>query len=164
MRHASGALRAVRGWRPGLRTWVLGASALVVIGLAFPISGSAADQLRESSRQAAQDNAESIVRSYVDPIVDAPDLDLSAPPNPTVQEQLSRLEAGREITRVNVWTRDGRILYSTEPELRNRRFDIDQDLAQAFAGTTSAEFEDAEEHGSDRSGLPGRNLTLATRK
>ena len=160
MRHASGALRAARGWRPGLRTWVLGASALVVIGLAFPISGNTADQLRESNRQAAQDNAESIVRSYVDPILEAPDLDLDASPDPTVQEQLSRLEAGREITRVNVWTRDGRILYSTEPELRNERFDIDDDLARAFGGTTSTSFESAEEHGSDASGLPDRFLEI----
>jgi diguanylate cyclase (GGDEF)-like protein/PAS domain S-box-containing protein len=160
MRLPSGVLRAARGWRPGLRTWVLGASALVVIGLAFPISGSTADQLRESNRQAAQDNAESIVRSYVDPILDAPDLDLGAAPDPTVQEQLSRLEAGREITRVNVWTRDGRILYSTEPELRNERFDIDNDLASAFGGTTSTRFESAEEHGSGASGLPERFLEI----
>ena len=147
-------------WRPGLRSWVLASSALVVIGAAFPIAGSAADRLRESSSEAAQRNVESIVRSFVDPILAAESLDLGAAEDPAVEEQLASLVAGQELDRVNVWTRDGRIMYSTEPSLRGRRFDIDASLARAFGGESVPEFGAA---GGDEAGgttLPAQYLEI----
>jgi diguanylate cyclase (GGDEF)-like protein/PAS domain S-box-containing protein len=153
-------LSAARRWRPGLRSWVLASSALVVIGAAVPIAGSAADQLRQSSMDAATRNAESIVRSYLDPILGEGSLDLAAEVDPQVQEQLRRLVAGRELERVNVWTRDGRIMYSTEPEIRGRRFDIDQALVRAFAGTAASEFGSPEASEAGASTLPARYLEI----
>ena len=152
-------LAALR-WRPGLRGWVLLGSATVVIGLAFQIAGSAADHLRDASRQAATANVESIVRSYVDPILDEESLDLGAAPNPDVQEQLTRLVAGREMRRVNVWTRDGRVMYSTETALRAVRMDIDAQLASAFSGTSQAYFGSADGPEDGLSTLPDRLLHL----
>ena len=152
-------LAALR-WRPGLRGWVLIGSATVVIGLAFQIAGSAADHLRDASRQAATVNAESIVRSYVDPILDEDSLDLGVAPNPEVQEQITRLVAGREMRRVNVWTRDGRVMYSTEAALRAVRMDIDAQLASAFSGTSQAHFGMANTQEDGLTGLPQRFLRI----
>jgi diguanylate cyclase (GGDEF)-like protein/PAS domain S-box-containing protein len=152
----SGGLPAPLRWRFGLRGWVLLGSASVVIGLAFQIAGSAADHLREASRDAAVANVESIVRSYVDPILDEPSLDLGAAPNPDVQEQLTRLAAGREMRRVNVWSRDGRIMYSSEAVLRTVRMDIDARLASAFSGRSDAYFESPDPQSDGLSALPER--------
>ncbi len=154
-----GILAAAR-WRPGLRGWVLLGSATVVFGLAFQIAGSAADHLRDASRQAATANAESIVRSYVDPILDESTLDLGSAPNPDVQEQLTRLVAGREMRRVNVWTRDGRVMYSTEESLRAVRMDIDSQLASAFAGTSQAYFGRSGTPDDGETTLPERHLHI----
>ena len=55
--------------RPSLRSAVVAGSALVVLLLAFAIATRTSDQLRESAVESAVDNAESIVRGYVDPIV-----------------------------------------------------------------------------------------------
>jgi diguanylate cyclase (GGDEF)-like protein/PAS domain S-box-containing protein len=157
---ASQVLRAARGWRPGLRTWVLASSALVIVGAAFPIAGSAADRLRESSREAASRNAESIVRSYLDPILGEDSLNIGAEENPAVGEQLERLVAGQELARVNVWTRDGRIMYSSEPTIHGRRFDIDASLARAFGGETVPDFAGAGDHEAAGTTLPSRYLEI----
>jgi diguanylate cyclase (GGDEF)-like protein/PAS domain S-box-containing protein len=162
LRHRPGdALRAIARWRPGLRSWVLASSALVVIGAAFPIAGSAADRLRDSNRDAARRNAESIVRSYLDPILGPESLDIGATVDPAVEEQLNSLVAGQELDRVNVWTRDGRIMYSTEPSIRGRRFDIDASLARAFSGESVPEFDTAGPDEAAGSTLPASYLEVS---
>ena len=153
-------MRGAARWRPGLRTWVLASSALVVVGVTFPIAGSAADRLRDSNRDAAQRNAESIVRSYLDPILGAESLNLGAAVDPAVVEQLNSLVAGQELDRVNVWTRDGRIMYSTEPSIRGSRFDIDASLARAFSGESVHEFDVAGPAEAAGATLPARYLEI----
>ena len=120
--------------RPGLRGWVLGGSAVVVIGLAVGVAVSAAASLRASAVGAAESASQAIVRGYLDPNLTATSLDLGARPLPDVSEQLNRLTAGADIKRINVWTRDGLILYSTEASLQGMRLGIDSRLARAFEG------------------------------
>ena len=115
-------------------------SAFVVLVVAVAIAVSAADHLRSSATASALDNAASIVRGYVDPILDEADLGIAASPNPEVETQLQRLVAAGDTRRINLWTRDGRIMYSTEPALQGVRLDIEHDLAEAFAGTSVTEF------------------------
>ena len=59
-----------------------------------------------------------------------------------------------------MWTRDGRIMYSTDPAIRGGRFDIDQALVRAFAGTAASEFgtQEGSEAGGDT--LPARFLEI----
>ncbi len=127
----------VRGWRPSLRASVLAASALLIIVLAVAIASNVADHLRDTAVGSAERNVESIVRGYVDPILDADSLGIDASVDPAIRNQLMRLPAADDIRRINVVTRDGRVLYSTEASLQGERVSIDANLARAFAGLTT---------------------------
>jgi diguanylate cyclase (GGDEF)-like protein/PAS domain S-box-containing protein len=153
-------LRRRLTWRPGLRAGVLLGSGVVVISLAVAIAVSVADHLRASATESSLANAASIVRSYIDPILDVDSLDLSASPQPQVEAQLLRLVVAGDMRRINVWTRDGRVMYSTEPALSGVRLDIDHRLAEAFAGGSVTEFgePDADDHSSTL--LPAQLLEI----
>ena len=110
----------------------------VILAAALVISIVVADRLRASATDAALDGAEAIVRGFVDPIVTEADLALGIRPDPTIQAQLDRLVASGSLQRISVWSRDGRAVYSTDPEMIGRRFSISPDLAEAFAGTSVA--------------------------
>ena len=114
--------------------------------MAFVASEIVAGQLRQAATDSARHNVEAIVRGYVDPSISEADLDLAAARNPTIDAQLERLTASGEILRINIWSRDGRVVYSTEADLRGRRFSIDEELTLAFGGQTVAMYEGATAH------------------
>jgi diguanylate cyclase (GGDEF)-like protein/PAS domain S-box-containing protein len=147
------------GFRPGLRAWVLGGSALVVIGLSLTIAARASDQLRAAAADSAVGNAQAIVRGYVDTILTEEDLAIDAEPNPAVAEQLRRLVLSGDMRRINIWTRDGRVMYSTEESLRGARLGIDHELAQAFAGSPVDEFGERQATPAEAA-LPDRYLEI----
>jgi diguanylate cyclase (GGDEF)-like protein/PAS domain S-box-containing protein len=151
-------LRGATRWRPSLRLAVLTTSAFLVVGLAVAIAVSVADHLRRTATDSELGNAEAIVRGYIDPIVSESSLALTAEPDPEVQAQLERLVASGDMRRINVWTRDGRVIYSTEPTLQGRRLDISHELAEAFAGEPVGEFGTESEHASNL--LPSRFLEI----
>jgi len=149
-----------RMWRPSLRGGVLVASGLLVLGMAVAIAVSAADHLRRTATDSALTNAEAIVRGYVDPILTEASLSLGAQPAPAVGEQLSRLVASGDMRRINVLTRDGRIMYSTEPGLRGQRRDIGHSLATAFGGDSIGSFGTADPTNPTDAALPDRFLEI----
>jgi diguanylate cyclase (GGDEF)-like protein/PAS domain S-box-containing protein len=121
-------------WRPGLRGTVLGGSAALVVFMSVAFAVSTADHVRDSATDSAEANADAIVRGFIDPILTAEALSLAAEPAAEVEDQLARLVASGDMRRINIWTRDGRVLYSTDPELQGRRLDITADVARAFGG------------------------------
>ena len=130
---------------------------LIVVGMAVVASEIVAGQLRQAATDSARQNVEAIVRGYVDPTISEGDLDIGAARNPTIDAQLQRLIAAGEILRINIWSRDGRVAYSTEADLRGQRFSIGEDLALAFSGQTVAMYEGAvEEAEGDEPGEPGQ--------
>jgi diguanylate cyclase (GGDEF)-like protein/PAS domain S-box-containing protein len=141
--------RGVMRWRPSLRVAVLATSAVLVVGLAVAIAVSAADHLRLTAIDSQVGNAEAIVRGYFDPILSEESLGLTADPNREVEDQLNRLVVSGDMRRINVWTRDGRVIYSTEETLQGQRLDINHELAEAFGGESIGEFGDTSEHASE---------------
>jgi diguanylate cyclase (GGDEF)-like protein/PAS domain S-box-containing protein len=146
-------------WRPGFRVSVAVPAILIVVGMAFVASEIVAGQLRQAATVSALQNVEAIVRVYVDPTVSQQDLDLGADPDPEIDAQLGRLIAPGDIQRINIWSRDGRVVYSTEPGLRGQRFSIGDDLAAAFGGQSVAAYE-AETHAHEPGAEPPSALTL----
>lgn len=59
---------------------------------------------------------------------------------------------GPRIVRVNVWNRDGTIIYSTEPALRGQSFGVNEGVEGALAGEAEADVE-APEEGVEGAGL-----------
>jgi diguanylate cyclase (GGDEF)-like protein/PAS domain S-box-containing protein len=132
-------LGAVRRWRPSLRGGVLGGSALLVVIMAVAIAVSVSSHLRETATVSAVGNADAIVRGYIDPIVTEDSLALTSGPDPVIEAQLARLVASGDMLRISLWTRDGRILYSTDGELQGRRLDVTSEVARAFGGESFGE-------------------------
>jgi len=154
--------------RPGFRTVVAAPAVAVIVGMAIVVSNSVADELRRSAKESAVHNVEAIVRGYVDPVLEESSLDLDAPHDPAIDDQLERLTLSGEIRRINVWSRDGRIVYSNVAELRGRRFSIGPLIASAYAGDGVARYvggDGSTDGGSTGAGdslpaMPGRYLEL----
>ncbi len=131
---------ALRRWRPSLRGGVLGGSAVLVFLMAVGIAISVSNHLRQTATDSAVGNADAIVRGYVDPIVSEQSLALTAGPDAEIEAQLGRLVASGDMRRINLWTRDGRILYSTDSTIRGRRLDVTSEVARAFGGESFGEY------------------------
>jgi len=129
--------------RPGLNALVVIPAVAVIVVMAIVVSNSAADALRESAKESAVQNVESIVRGYLDPVLDETSLDLDAPRDPAIDAQLERLTQSGELRRVSIWSRDGRVVYSSEPALRGHRFSIGPLLGTAYSGEGVARYVDA---------------------
>ncbi len=127
-------------WRPGLRIWVTLGGVAIVVATAVVSANLFAERLRELAVEAALQHAEAIVRTNLDPAVDANALDMNVALSDELDDQLARLVQGGEMSRIIVWSRDGRAVYSSDPALRGRRFDIGPNLARAFANTSIAEY------------------------
>ncbi|WP_220635297.1 sensor histidine kinase [Georgfuchsia toluolica] len=54
----------------------------------------------------------------------------------------SGTEVGKRIVTFKMWSRDGRIIYSTNPALIGRQFKVKPDLAMAFRGETKSHLSD----------------------
>jgi diguanylate cyclase (GGDEF)-like protein/PAS domain S-box-containing protein len=108
--------------------------------MAVVVSNLVADELRRGATESAVLSVEAIVRGYVDPDFGEESLDLGAARDPDVDAQLERLTQSGEIRRINIWSRDGRIVYSNVAELRGRRLSIGTLLASAYAGETASRY------------------------
>ena len=131
---------ALRGWRPSFRLSAVVPSLAVVIVMAFIVAEIVAGQLRVTATNAALHNVQAIVRGYVDPRIEPGSLDMVASPDPAINAELARLTASGDIERINIWSRDGRIVYSNTPDVRGRRFSIDESLAAAFSGQSVSQY------------------------
>ncbi|MGH2462836.1 MAG: HD domain-containing phosphohydrolase [Candidatus Limnocylindria bacterium] len=132
--------RATATWRPSLRVGVTLGGVAIVVATAVVTANLFADRLRELAVQAALEHAESVVRANLDPVVDAHALDMGVANDPELDEQLARLVQGGDMSRIIVWSSDGRAVYSSDPALRGRRFSIGDHLTQAFAGESVSEY------------------------
>ncbi len=133
--------------------------------MAIVVSNSVADELRRSATESAVHSVEAIVRGYVDPGLHETSLDLGAARDPAIDAQLERLVLSGEIRRINIWSRDGQIAYSSLAELRGRRLSIGPLLASAYSGESVARYAGGDATGGDVpvDGLPpmsGRFLEL----
>jgi diguanylate cyclase (GGDEF)-like protein/PAS domain S-box-containing protein len=153
-------LAAAAGNGSGLRTLVVAPAVAIVVALAVIISNGVADELRRTASDSAIHSVEAIVRGYVDPVLDAASLDLDAPRDPAIDAQLERLTASGDIRRIDVWSRDGRIVYSNVPELRGHRLSIGPHVATAFGGESLAAYASPDGTASGARSLPARYLEL----
>ena len=138
-------LATLLGWRPSVRVAVAGAALAIVLVLSAVVANLVADQLRQLAIDAALEHAESVVRASIDPALANDALQPGAARDPAIDAQLELLVKGGEMSRVVIWSPDGRAVYSSDPGLRGRVFDVDLDLRAALGGIPVAEFGEAAE-------------------
>ncbi len=154
-------LTAAAGRRSGLRTVVVAPAVAIVVAMAVFVSNGVADELRRTATNSAVHSVEAIVRGYVDPVLNASSLDLDAPRDPAIDAQLERLTGSGDIRRIDLWSRDGRVVYSNVPELRGERLSIGPQLAAAFGGASNAAYATKGQEPSPASAaLPSQYLEL----
>ena len=106
----------------------------VVVLMAVVVSEVVAHQLRRTATDSAIHNVETIVRGYVDPRIREELLAIGAPRDPSIELELGRITLSGDIRQISIWSRDGRIVYSTSPELVGRRYSVGELLSAAFVG------------------------------
>ncbi len=131
--------------RPSLRLAVALAAVTVVVVMAFVVAEAVAQQLRRTAADAAVHSVETIVRGYIDPRITEGSLSLDAPFDPAISDELDRIIVSGDIRRINLWSRDGRIVYSTAPELRGVRYSLGDMVTRAFAGSSANAYRSATE-------------------
>jgi diguanylate cyclase (GGDEF)-like protein/PAS domain S-box-containing protein len=112
----------------------------VVVLMAVIVAEVAAHQLRSTAADAAVHNVEAIVRGYVDPRVREELLQIGAPVDPTISEELERITLSGDIREISIFSRDGRVAYSTNAAIAGQRFSVDEMLSTAFIGRSVSEY------------------------
>jgi diguanylate cyclase (GGDEF)-like protein/PAS domain S-box-containing protein len=143
-------LAAPRRWKAGFTAPVAVLVIGVVVGMAVVVAEISAGQLRQTAADAAVHQVEAIVRGYVDPTITEETLALDAVADPEIGAELERLSISGDIREISMWSRDGRIVYSSSELLRGRRFSIGNLVATAFQGVSTSAYGPA-----DAALLPG---------
>jgi len=79
------------------------------------------------------------VDSFVGPIVQASPGDLSTDDKRRLDQLISHTALGSQIVSFKIWSPDGEILYSPNPELVGRTFEVEEHLGRALDGEVVAE-------------------------
>jgi diguanylate cyclase (GGDEF)-like protein len=131
--------------RPGVPTslltkfGVMSAIPIVLLGVALGLYLRA--EAREDALADATRAAESVARMAIQPLLTRTHLaeGLDADDVARISVALEARYVSERITRVKLWGRDGRVLYSDDASLVGRRFPIGHELAEALEGRIEAE-------------------------
>ena len=133
-------VRAFDHMRPGARAAVLVMAVAIVLGASLLTADSVSGDLTRAAVQEARRSAETLVRGYVDPLVEPGMMARPAHTGSTqVDAQLERLVGAGGLLRIKVWAPDGTVVFSDLPELRGRNLGVAEDLHEALEGETVAE-------------------------
>jgi len=107
----------------------------LVLGAAAMTANAAAVQVQDTATQEAANSAQSVVRSFVDPLLTESAMngtDVAA--GVSIDSMLEQLVGSGHLLRIKIWARDGTVLFSDLPKLRGQKFEADGDIARAFGG------------------------------
>jgi signal transduction histidine kinase len=129
-------------WRFAITTFIV--FGLIGVGIAALRAGD----LRATSEEAAQVRAELIAGSVIAPLLSP--TDLAGPVRGSRYGELDRAihefamkDAGVE--RVKIWSPDGMVVFSSDPEQVGLQPEIEEDLHEAFEGEVASEISDLDE-------------------
>jgi diguanylate cyclase (GGDEF)-like protein/PAS domain S-box-containing protein len=134
----------------------------LVLVTAVAVSVSVSDHLRQTAINEAVRATESVVVGSIGTDTIAAALaDPAGSQGSTVNSRLAELVHAGQILRVKVWTPDGHIAFSDFAALRGQQFEVDDDLGEALAGTTSTSFTDGSDAENEfERGLASRFLSI----
>src|SRR6478609_38587 len=118
---------------------LLSAAAVGLLGVALAQVETAHE--RSSATADAASSAQLLVQVGLQPHIDRSDLTMGLPPE-TIAALDSAFQAGindGQLVRIKLWSADGEVLYSDQPELIGQRFPIDGDLQEGLDGELTAE-------------------------
>ena len=98
-----------------------------------------------------------IAQAGVQPLLNQQDLagGLTKDQVDQINQRLQGASLSEEVRRIKVWNRAGTVIYSDNPALIGRTFDIDADLKEALEGNASASVTDGHDEENSGDNLPG---------
>jgi diguanylate cyclase (GGDEF)-like protein len=135
---------------------ILSLAAFVLLGLV--LAHTLQGQVRDRSLANARQTAEILAKFGIQPRVSPVDLSrgLSARKIRTLDDETKSSGVRARVTRIKLWTRAGKVVYSDDRQLIGRRFPASEELETAFRGRIASEvsnakkIENAGEHGFGR--------------
>jgi PAS domain S-box-containing protein len=135
-----------RVFRPSFLLTFSVASFVLLVLLAVALAVGIQYQLENTALSQETWTATDLVNSYIVPLIRRDDLKAPIlPGTPRYNEldpQIKSVMLHDHVVRVKIWARDGTLLYSDEPELIGQKFDVEEDLQEAFAGKTHSDISD----------------------
>jgi diguanylate cyclase (GGDEF)-like protein/PAS domain S-box-containing protein len=120
-------------------------SAVLVLGTAIVVANTVSDRLAQAAVHEAVRHAEAVVQGLVSPLFTGSDVkDVTPDQGAAINARLGELVGNGGILRVKVWAADGTVVYSDQPLLRGRQFELEEDLEEAFDGEVATEFSNAD--------------------
>ena len=117
------------------RLLLVGVTVALVLGAAAMTAQTAARQVEDTATLEAAQSAESVVRSFVDPLLTHGAMEgTDGPAAMAINTMLTQLVDSDHLLRIKIWSPDGTVLFSDLPELRGRSFEVDPDLTEALDG------------------------------
>jgi signal transduction histidine kinase len=105
----------------------------------------------------ARSSATLITRVGIQPLLNAQQVDggLTSPDIAAIDGKLQGAALSKDVRRIKVWNRSGTIVYSDNPSLIGRTFQVDGDLHAALAGNSSASITDGHDEENSGDNLAG---------
>jgi signal transduction histidine kinase len=143
--------------------WVSVAAVVALVAVAIAGIFAARDLAEREAVNDAVATSDLLAQAVITPALD--DSLLEKEPNPDAVAALDRVVddylESTAITRVKIWTQDGRIVYSDEPRLLNRQFPLGEEEKEVLTTpTTRAEISDLSEEENKYERGQGRMLEV----
>jgi signal transduction histidine kinase len=115
-----------------------------VVALGFVIGRELNLDVQQRYLDSARTSAALIAQAGIQPLLSAQILrsGLSEPEIAAIDQRLQGAAVSNEVRRLKIWNRNGTVLYSDNHALINRTFEIEEDLAEALEGHSSADITD----------------------
>jgi diguanylate cyclase (GGDEF)-like protein/PAS domain S-box-containing protein len=115
----------------------------LVLAAAAVTAETVAQHVRTTATTEATRSAATVIRGFVDPLLTSGALhDPDSAAGARINETLGQLVQSGSLLRIKIWGPDGAVVFSDLPELRGRRFEIEEDLEEALDGEVASELSD----------------------
>jgi two-component system NarL family sensor kinase len=118
----------------GVVAWVAVVSVLVIVAVAVAALIAARGLAEAESVRDAADRADRIADAIVEPALTDALVDGDEEARRAMDEEVRDHVLSSSIVRVKIWDDTGRVVWSDEPALIDRRFELDEDDLEALAG------------------------------
>jgi two-component system NarL family sensor kinase len=121
----------------GVVVWVAVVSVLVIVAVAVAALVAARSLAEAESVRDAADRADRIADAIVEPALTDGLVEGDEEARRAMDDEVRDHVLSSSIVRVKIWDDTGRVVWSDEPALIDRRFELDEDDLEAFAGAAS---------------------------
>ena len=120
-------------------------SLVAFLALGLLVSSVVSSLIRHRAEDAARGHARYVTEAVLGTALTPSDLAVPVTPGSARYEALLSLVRNRilrvsfPVVRIKIWRSDGTVLFSDEPRLVGRRYSVDGDLREAFAGQVASD-------------------------